>query len=393
MFPLCKTCAETESKELCLHKDTTLRQLTGTWCAPEIQLAVLEKGYKIITVHEVYQYPGTMKFNPDTGEDGLLSAYVRCFMALKIQASGWPAECDTEQKKQKYVADVLEYDGVRLDPSKMEKNTALRTLAKLILNSFWGKFGEKTLRSMTQLIYDYGDLMQLVCDPNKILERLIPLGEDCLQVVWKHDEDSDDSLPTSSLLHASFTTCFGRLQLYKYLDMVKERAAYHDTDSVAYLSRPGEIELPLGTHLGDLTDQIEEDYGPESFITELVAGGPKNYAYKVAVRGDVKNIRICIKVRGITINLSCDNLVTFENLKDLVMGSKEKITIPIPHQIARLPNWTLVTRPSSKMWQAVNSKRRRVDAEHTVPHGFNAWHDQDDEDQEMLEVLDLLGDA
>ena len=88
MFPLCRTCAETESKELCHHEDPTLRQLTGTWYAPELQLAILEKGYRLLAVHEVYQYPGTMAYNPETGEDGLLSAYVRCFMALKIQASG-----------------------------------------------------------------------------------------------------------------------------------------------------------------------------------------------------------------------------------------------------------------------------------------------------------------
>ncbi|KAK3925201.1 Neutral ceramidase [Frankliniella fusca] len=92
--------------------------------------------------------------------------------------------------------------------------------------------------------------------------------EECIQVTWKPVEDSETSLPTSSILHAAFTTCFGRLQLYKYLDVVKERALYHDTDSVAHISRPGEPDLPIGTHLGDLTDQVEEDYGEGSFITE-----------------------------------------------------------------------------------------------------------------------------
>ena len=75
-----------------------------------------------------------MEYNPDTGEDGLLSAYVRCFMALKIQASGWPEDCKNEEQKKQFVADVLRYDGVVIDPTKMIKNPALRTLAKLILN-------------------------------------------------------------------------------------------------------------------------------------------------------------------------------------------------------------------------------------------------------------------
>ena len=178
--------------------------------------------------------------------------------------------------------------------------------------------------------------MNTVTDPLQKVTGLLPLSEDCLQVTWKAIDESESTLPTMSLVHAAFTTCFGRLQLYKYLDIVNERTVYHDTDSVAYLSRPGEPDLPLGTHLGDLTDQVEEDFGPRSFIIEFVAGGPKNYAYKVAVGGNPTDLRVVIKVRGITINTSCDALITFENLKTMVLVEMDKITVPIPHQIARL---------------------------------------------------------
>ncbi|KAK3918145.1 DNA polymerase [Frankliniella fusca] len=336
MFPLCRTCVEIQNSEGCHHEDPRERQLTST----------CEKSYELIKVHEVHQYPGTVAYNPETGEDGLLSGYVRCFMALKMQASGWPPECDSDDKKEQFIKDTLKHDGVVLDPAKMVKNSALRTMAKLVCNSFWGKFGEKTLRSRTDLIYDPAKLMPLLTDPRK-----------------------------------------------EYLDVVKERALYHDTDSVAYISRPGEPDLPLGTHLGDLTDQVEEDYGPGSFITEFVAGGPKNYAYKVAVGGDPTNIKVCIKVRGISINKSCDDLITFDNLKAMVMGNTERLTVPIPHQIARLPGWKIVTRSTRKIWQAVNTKRRRVCVEHTVPFGYNAWTMATEEDQELLEVMDLLADA
>lgn len=389
MFPLCRSCVEAEGDELCRHHDPKDRQLTDSWCAPEIHLA-LDKGYKIVATHEVYQYPGTMAYNPDTGENGLLSGYVRTFMALKLQASDWPAECDTQEKKDKFVSDVLKHDGITVNPEKMEKNPALRTLAKLILNSFWGKFGEKTLRSKVNLIYDYGQLMQITSDPARVVQSLVPLGDDCLQVTWKPIEDSDESLPTSSLLHASFTTCFGRLHLYRYLDIVQQRALYFDTDSVAYISRPGEPDLPLGSHLGDLTDQTQEDYGQGSFITEFYAGGPKNYAYKVAVGGDLNNVKVCIKVRGISINSSCEDLVTFDNLKSMVLGEREKVRVPIPHQIARLPTWQVVTRPAVKTWQTVNTKRRRIDVANTVPHGYNPGAQEDEEDQEVLEAMDQL---
>ena len=69
------------------------------------------------------------------------------------------------------------------------------------------------------------------------------------------------------------------------------------------------------------------------------------------------------------------------------------MTIPIPHQIARLPKWKIVTRASRKNWQAANSKRRRIDLARTVPHGYNAFEEADEEDQDLLEVMNLLGDA
>ncbi|KAK3925255.1 putative DNA polymerase [Frankliniella fusca] len=391
MFPLCRTCAVTENKDMCQH-NARERQITDTWCTPEVQLAI-EKGYQLLQVHELYQYPGTKVYNAETGEDGLFSAYVRCFMALKIQASGWPSDCETEEQKAKFVEDTLQHDGVTLDPTKMIKNPALRTLAKLMCNSFWGKFGEKTHRPKTELIFTYGNLMSLISDPTKEVTSLLPLSDACLQVTWMPIEDTEESLPSSSLLHAAFTTCFGRMQLYKYLDIVRERALYHDTDSVAYISRPGEPDLPTGSHLGDLTDQVEEDYGPGSFITEFVAGGPKNYSYLVAKGGNIDDVKVCIKVRGITINRSCDELVTFNNLKAMVMGENDNIVVPIPRQIARLPGWKIVTRASSKNWQPVNTKRRRVDVANTVPHGYNAWAEADEEDQDLLEAMDLLADA
>ncbi|XP_026286850.1 uncharacterized protein LOC113212391 [Frankliniella occidentalis] len=388
LFPLCRTCVEEESKEVCKHDDPTLRQLTGSWCSPELQLAIKEKGYKLIAVHEVLLYPGTMEFDPKSGKDGLLSAYVRCFMALKIEASGWPPNCTTDEEKKEFVADVLKHDGITINPENMIYRPALRVLSKLILNSFWGKFGERTLRPKTELIYDYSELIRIVLDPTRKVRAIVPQGETCLQVNWIPIEDTEVSLPTSSLLHAAFTTCFGRLQLYKYLDIVGKRALYHDTDSVCYISRPNEPDLTVGTHLGDLTDQIEEEYGPGSFITHFCAGGPKNYGYIVAVGGDHSNTKVCIKVRGISINKSCDHLVTFDNLKAMVMGEKENVVVPIPRQIARLSSWKIVTRPSSKNWKAVNTKRRRVGVELTVPLGYNAWGD--DADEETLERMDDL---
>ena len=71
-----------------------------------------------------------------TGEGGLFADYIRAFLKIKQQASGWPAWCQTEDDRAKYVADYHQHEGIQLDPSKIEKNPGLRSLAKLCLNRF-----------------------------------------------------------------------------------------------------------------------------------------------------------------------------------------------------------------------------------------------------------------
>ena len=157
------------------------------------------------------------------------------------------------------------------------------------------------------------------------------------------------------------------------------------TDSVCYLSRPGLPDPPIGKHIGDLTDQISGDHGPGSFCFEFVSGGAKNYCYKVAVKGDLNNVIIVTKVRGITINSSNEDSVTFDNLKGMVLHDSDPHVIPAPMQIVRLPGWRIVTRDSSKKWQVCLNKRRRVDKEKTVPYGYVPPLDDDD-----LALLDVM---
>jgi hypothetical protein len=50
-------------------------------------------------------------------------------------------ETEQEQLKAEYIErNRLEY-GIELDPEKVEKNEGLRYIAKICLNSLWGRFG------------------------------------------------------------------------------------------------------------------------------------------------------------------------------------------------------------------------------------------------------------
>jgi hypothetical protein len=58
----------------------------------------------------------------------LFTGYVRHFLALKVQASGWPPECRTEEQKAKFL-EMYAAIGVKIDPAKVEKNPGLRFIA------------------------------------------------------------------------------------------------------------------------------------------------------------------------------------------------------------------------------------------------------------------------
>ena len=66
-----------------------------------------------------------------------------------MQASGFPPECDTDEKKGQYIADYAAKEGIQLDPRQIVKNPGLRALAKLMLNSFWGKCNGKLSTNCT----------------------------------------------------------------------------------------------------------------------------------------------------------------------------------------------------------------------------------------------------
>ena len=143
MFPLCKECADTCNQTPCTHSDHE-RAIQGTWCSVELEKA-LEKGYQVLQLHEVWH------FSESTNE--LFREYVNTFLKIKQEASGYPKNCVTEEQKQQYIEKYFERERIRLDPDKIEYNPGLRALAKLMLNSFWGRYFKPNDCPFAKLIF------------------------------------------------------------------------------------------------------------------------------------------------------------------------------------------------------------------------------------------------
>ena len=97
---------------------------------------------------------------------------------------------------------------------------------------------------------------------------------------------------------ASFVTAGNRIHLYGYLDRLREKALYCDTDSVVYVQPRGEARL---VETGDGLRAMTSELKPGHHICEFVSGGPKSCADKTfdTVIGEEKTV---CKLRWITQN-------------------------------------------------------------------------------------------
>lgn len=152
MFSLCRSCSATFQQSRCEHNDVD-RAFIGTRVTDEVKEA-LSQGYVIHTIYEVWHFDNISQYDPTTKTGGLFTDYVNTFLKIKQEAGGRPDWCEDEEKRQRYIREYQEKEGILLDYDKIEKNPGLRSLAKLMLNSFWGKFRQRTNLTQTTFISD-----------------------------------------------------------------------------------------------------------------------------------------------------------------------------------------------------------------------------------------------
>jgi len=311
-FPLCGQCVrEEQSKpmlkrtECCCHTDEQ-RTITGTWCTPEINKA-LEKGYVLKKVHEVWNFP------PHQRKTGLFREYVNTWLKIKTEASGWPKRCTTEALKAQYVEDYKNVEGIELDPTKIKKNSGLKATAKLMLNSFWGKFGQRENLQQVKQCTNVEELYSYTEDDTIEIITFRIFSDNVVDVVYKHKEEAITPSSKINIFVAAFTRCHARLKLYSYLEAQQQHVLYYDTDSIIYKWKPGQEKLPTGDFLGELKDELDGQH-----IVEFISRGAKNYGYRTN-----ENKYEC-KVRGFSLNERTMENLNYHSMKEMIFSEIEK---------------------------------------------------------------------
>jgi len=195
LFCLCRSCVrENNTAGECQHLSDAERCLECTWVIDEVRLAV-DRGYKILEIQEVYQYAVT-QYDPDTCEGGLFVEYINTFLKLKAEASGYRSWVRTPDDEELYIRQFYQSEGIRLDKDSIRYNGAKRGLAKLCLNSMWGKLTERSNRPQTKLISDLHYLYRFLVTPGIQVHNMLFANDDVVWISWQFS--SEEYVPSLS---------------------------------------------------------------------------------------------------------------------------------------------------------------------------------------------------
>jgi len=375
-FPLCYTCAVKADIHTVCQCSESERMFIGTYCSPELEVA-LNMGYRVIQYHEILHWEESEIYDSKTKKGGLFTDYINTFLKLKQQASGFPNDVQTEEQKDSYIDQYLEHEGILLNKDSIVKNPGLRSISKLALNSFYGKFGQRTNLKKTKFVTDVGELYNIFLDPTKEVSDFHLMNEDIVEIEFTNSSEFEGlSIGTNSTI-AAFCTSWGRLKLWSEMNKLGDRVLYHDTDSIIFSvnTNINQYIPSTGDYLGELTNELTcKEVGCKNllctghWIEEFVSCGPKNYAFRLNTG------QIVCKVRGFTLNYHASQIINFQSMKDSLFAWKNKQpdeVVIVKTEILRDKHTTAVyNRVMKKHYSVVYDKRKVLDNLTTVPFGF-----------------------
>ena len=361
-FPLCAKCANTNQLTPCRCTDND-RALIGTYVTLELHKAIT-KGYKMLKIYEVYHYEHTT--------DELFAEYINTFIGLKTEASGYPTSCITSEQKKEYIKQYKEREGIILNPDKIEHNPGLRQIGKAFANNLWGRLSLRDNLNRTAYVRTPEEFQRLITDPELQIIDFKIINDNVIALIYNNKEQYVPlSLTTNSIL-SSFTTCYGRMELYDAMEKLGNRVCYCDTDSIMYNTEVSLIDqphIPLGNYLGQFTNEIPEG----KHVVEFCSTGPKCYSLLFNDNSQLT------KIRGFTLNHRNSMSINFDVMKNMLLNQDiqnctddELYTYTVnPSKISRDKKRNIIyNKTELKRFKAVFTKRVIMPDLTTLPYGY-----------------------
>ena len=209
------------------------------------------------------------------------------FLCIKTQASRYPDSVCSLQQRQQYIEEYASNEGVILDPKLIERNPGLHNIAKLALNSFYGKFGQCSNMSNMAYITHYEKLYNFLTNQTKVIKDFHVLDTGMVVMEYVHSKEFQEAHCKIDVIIASMCSAYSCLKLWRIMNQLENRVMYDDTDSVIHMSYTEQWKPPTGKYLGDLADELAchqigcSGCSTSHWIVEFVSCGAKNYAYRL----------------------------------------------------------------------------------------------------------------
>ena len=382
VFGLCNTCINTQHKGNCSHSEEE-RTISGIFFTEELKKAV-EHGYVIKTVHQVCHW--------DKKSTEIFRPYIQHFFDVKMLCDGLTDEMKALAPHLQGDAQVTaikarirelakELCGMELKlEGPFEPNKALRFIAKLLLNSLWGRFGMQSDGRKTEFFTedDADMVMGLLHNPNNdVLQYVVsdgPQDTSTISITYRPQQSATGGRAKVNIPIAAMTTGWARLRMYEIMSKVANPAdiIYYDTDSIiavesalAQLASYMEHSFMLG--------QLKNELKANERITEFWCCGPKSYMYETNLGQIVqhfKGISLCNEVKA---SLCKDAIAPV--VEQHVCGERSEVLKVNQFQIAKtsvVPG-NLHARNYEKILQStVDMKRKWIGNNAlTYPYGFD----------------------
>jgi len=208
-------------------------------------------------------------------------------MKIKLETSPWKNDFSTIQN---HITAFKNFLNIDLDPANVAPNPGKGAVAKICLNSLWGKFGQRQNMTHTEYVTDVKRWYQLLLDDTLEISNTININENMVQVTFKYKSYYVQGIFSTNVYIAAFTTLNARLRLYDMLDKLGQSVACYDTDSIVYIDNGKKI-IKTGCMLGEWTDEL----GKDDHLKECYRQAQKLWLFKKHWKRSGKNERLYFK--------------------------------------------------------------------------------------------------
>ena len=254
---LCSTCMEELSSEPCKHSEKE-RSWDQVMCSNEIEFA-LQNCYEILEIWEVHHFTKKAK---------VLSDFIRVIGRDKIRFEGVPDGLNAEKYCQ-FLNEEMGFNGdLKLQPKHMVKDTKQKAISKQSLVSFLGKFLQSAIKNRTEIVRDYGYLVDL--HSRKKIRNIQVISNDSLLVSSEDNGSYNGPNRRTNCIIGSLILAESRKLLFSHiLSLVKQNCDiyYTDTDSIIF-EAPKDFNLEkAGIRISTCFGDFKEIFPKETIIS------------------------------------------------------------------------------------------------------------------------------